>query len=83
MEQKEEVMDKDSNDYEKEEGTLAYFLKKNWESFCEAIDFTNEKSNLGMVDNFKLRDFILFDMKRRNEEEKKRFRESQEPIKEG
>lgn len=66
------------DDFEKVSGTWAYTLKEHWDDFTnhswQAFSvFEEETRKLGhenKIDKFKWREYLLWDMQRRHEEEK-------------
>lgn len=79
-------------DYENDPETWAFELKKHWDIFTEHtwkvfLAFEEETRKIGhelKIDKFKWREYLLWDMLRRHEEEKeiKKLRELMEKIKE-
>ena len=67
-------------DYEKVPGTWAKVLKDNWLAFNDVVRMMDDSN--GKVPHEKWRDYILWDMRRRHEEEE-RLRESSQSVEKG
>ena len=59
----------DEINYEEVPGTWAHELKNHWDAFDNICKIMNDKGNEDKVDYFKWREYVLWDMQRRHNEE--------------
>ena len=62
------------NPFEFDKKTWAYILKQHWDVFNRICDEWNEEGHQGKLDKYKWREYILWYMQRRHDEEIKKVK---------
>jgi hypothetical protein len=57
-------------EFEDVPGTWAYELKKHWDAFNAACEYMRGRGHENKISAYKWREYVLWDMQRRHDEEK-------------